>query len=268
MLSDTDLVRIARDLAATPGVVAVALGGSRARGTHSPDSDLDLGVYVDAGNVDRAALSQTVSRWAGAPVDIGPAGSWGPWVDSGAWTTIAGMPVDIIIRDTERVRAQVTRARDGEFAFHAQPGHPFGFLDVAYAGEVALAKPLADAAGFLCDGAAALEPYPEALRQAFLDDLWQVDFLLDAAAKVADRGDTAYVGLCLSNAGVRLAYGWHAHARAWAVNEKGLVAGVTRLPSAPGDFDVRVAAVLDAVDTSPSGARAAIDMARMLPRPS
>ncbi|MGZ0069301.1 nucleotidyltransferase domain-containing protein [Microbacterium arborescens] len=268
MLSDADLLRFARDLAAIPGVVAVALGGSRARGAHSPDSDVDLGVYVDGRRVDRAALSATVSRWATTPVMIGPAGSWGPWVDSGAWATIAGMPLDVIIRDADRVRAQVARARRGEFAFHAQPGHPLGFLDVAYAGEVALAKPLVDDAGFLRDHAAALAPYPEPLRRAFLDDLWQVDFLVDAAAKVADRGDTAYIGLCLSNAAVRLAYAWHAQARTWAINEKGVVSGVPRLPSAPADFDVRVAAALSALDASPEGARAAVEMLRALPRPS
>ncbi|QCR40880.1 hypothetical protein C1N74_10985 [Microbacterium sp. SGAir0570] len=268
MLSDGDLVRIARDLAATPGVIAVALGGSRARGTHSPDSDVDLGVYVDGRTIDRDALSAAVSRWATTSVRIGPAGSWGPWVDSGAWATIAGMPVDVIIRDVDRVRAQVERARRGEFAFHSQPGHPLGFLDVAYAGEVTLAKPLVDGAGFLRDHADALAPYPEPLRRAFLDDLWQVDFLVDAAAKVTDRGDTAYVGLCLSNAAVRLAYAWHAQARTWAINEKGIVSGVTRLPSAPADFDIQVAAALSAVDASPEGARTATDLLRALPRPS
>lgn len=268
MLSDADLVRIARDLAATRGVVAVALGGSRARGTHAADSDVDLGVYVDGRKFDRTALSASVSRWATTPVDVGPAGSWGPWVDSGAWTTIADTPVDVIIRDVDRVRAQVARARRGEFAFHTQPGHPLGFLDVAYAGEVVLAKPLVDDAGFLRDNAAALVPYPEPLRRAFLDDLWQVDFLVNGAAKVADRGDITYVGLCLSHAAVRLAYAWHAHAGAWAVNEKGIVAGVPRLASAPADFDVRVAAALDALDVSPPGVRAAVEMFRALPRPS
>lgn len=268
MLSDADLVRIARDLAATPGVVAVALGGSRARGTHAADSDVDLGVYVDGRTFDRGVLSASVSRWATTPVTIGPAGSWGLWVDSGAWATIAGMPVDVIIRDADRVRAQVARARRGEFAFHTQPGHPFGFLDVAYAGEVALAKPLVDGAGFLRDSSAALTPYPEPLRQAFLDDLWQVDFLVDAAAKVAGRGDTAYLSLCLSNAAVRLGYAWHADARAWAINEKGIVPGVSRLISAPADFDIRVAAALSALNASPEGARAAVEMLRTLPRPS
>lgn len=268
MLSDADLVRIARDLAAKPGVVAVALGGSRARGAHFADSDVDLGVYVDGRTIERAALSATVSRWASTPVTIGPAGSWGPWVDSGAWATIAGMPVDVIIRDADRVRAQVAKARRGEFAFHAQPGHPLGFLDVAYAGEVALAKPLVDDARYLRDNAASLHPYPEPLRRAFLDDLWQVDFLVDAAAKVAHRGDTAYVDLCLSNAAVRLAYAWHAHARVWAINEKGIVPGVSRLPSAPGDFGVQVTAALSAVGASPEGVEAAIEMFRALPRPS
>lgn len=267
MLSDTDLVRIAHDLAATPGVVAVALGGSRARGTHAPDSDVDLGVYVDGRTIDRAAVSATVSRWAEAPVTVGHAGSWGPWVDSGARSTIAGMPVDIIIRDVDRVRAQIARARRGTFAFHAQPGHPSGFLDVAYAGEVALAKPLVDGARFLRDNAASLDPYPEPLRRAFIEDLWQVDFLVDAAAKVADRGDTAYVDLCLSNVAVRLAYAWHAHARVWAINEKGIVPGVSRPPSAPGDFGVQVTAALSAVGASPEGVQAAIEMFRALPRP-
>lgn len=32
-------------LGALPGIRAVVLGGSRARGTHRPDSDWDLGLY-------------------------------------------------------------------------------------------------------------------------------------------------------------------------------------------------------------------------------
>lgn len=36
---------MAARLTAVPGIRAVALGGSRARGTHRPDSDWDLGLY-------------------------------------------------------------------------------------------------------------------------------------------------------------------------------------------------------------------------------
>jgi predicted nucleotidyltransferase len=36
---------VAGRLIAIPGVVAVVLGGSRARGTATPESDVDLGLY-------------------------------------------------------------------------------------------------------------------------------------------------------------------------------------------------------------------------------
>ena len=36
---------VADRVARIPGVVAVTLGGSRAQGTHLPDSDRDFGLY-------------------------------------------------------------------------------------------------------------------------------------------------------------------------------------------------------------------------------
>jgi predicted nucleotidyltransferase len=104
-------------------VRAVALGGSRARGTHRPDSDIDLGLYVDA-DVDRAGIARLASGWTGAPVEVAERGGWGPWVDGGAWLTVDGVPVDLIFRDIDRVSEQCARATRGEFAFHTQPGHP------------------------------------------------------------------------------------------------------------------------------------------------
>lgn len=48
-------------LAAVRGVAAIALGGSRARGTATPSSDYDIGLYYHA--------SQSMSRlWAGSPL--------------------------------------------------------------------------------------------------------------------------------------------------------------------------------------------------------
>ena len=40
-----DLDAVADRLAEIPGVIAVALGGSRARGAERPDSDWDLALY-------------------------------------------------------------------------------------------------------------------------------------------------------------------------------------------------------------------------------
>lgn len=66
---------MAHELAHVPGVRAVALGGSRARGTHRPDSDVDLGLYYDRRALDLRALQELAHRWGENRVDIAPPGS-------------------------------------------------------------------------------------------------------------------------------------------------------------------------------------------------
>jgi hypothetical protein len=69
MLSMTQfLAPPAEQLAAVGGVVAVALGGSRARGTHRPDSGYDLGLYHRGPCLFRASgvLCQALHAHAGA----------------------------------------------------------------------------------------------------------------------------------------------------------------------------------------------------------
>ncbi|WP_234417533.1 nucleotidyltransferase domain-containing protein [Miniimonas sp. S16] len=266
MLSDARLHAMARDLARIEGVVAVVLGGSRARGTHRRDSDVDLGLYYED-PLDLLALADLATRWAGRPVEVAAPGRWGPWVNGGAWLTVDGIAVDWILRDLGRVSEQCERARRGELAFHPQPGHPLGFLDVAYAGEVATCVPLADDDGVLARLVAGLTPYPWALRDAMLAGLWQVDFLLDAAAKGAKAADVAYVALCTSTAAMLVAHAWHAVAGSWVTNEKALVPGTARLPVATGGFAARVAAAIGALGTTPTDLQRAIDAVRAAPRP-
>ncbi|MFB8187971.1 nucleotidyltransferase domain-containing protein [Microbacterium sp. NPDC055988] len=266
MLDEERLRSMADELSAVPGVRAVALGGSRARGTHRPDSDIDLGLYVDA-DVDHAGIARLASSWTGTSVEVAERGGWGPWVDGGAWLTVDGVPVDLIFRDVDRVAEQCARAARGEFAFHAQPGHPLGFLDVAYAGEVATSVPLRDPEGLLVDLARRVTPYPEALRDAFLANLWQVDFLLNAAMKGAKSGDVAYVALCGTTTTMLTAHAWHAAAGNWITNEKALVTNVARLPIDTGGFSAAAAEALGDLGTSPAELLAAIARLRELPRP-
>jgi Nucleotidyltransferase domain len=71
-----------------PGVVAVVLGGSYARRTARPDSDLDLGLYYsensppDVEAIRRCA--ETISAPNTPPTVVGYY-QWGPWVNGGAW---------------------------------------------------------------------------------------------------------------------------------------------------------------------------------------
>ncbi|NJI60002.1 nucleotidyltransferase domain-containing protein [Microbacterium oxydans] len=266
VLDEDRLRSMADELTTVHGVRAVALGGSRARGTHRPDSDIDLGLYVDA-DVDRAGLGRVASSWTGAPVEIAERGGWGPWVDGGAWLIVDGVPVDLILRDVDRVAAQCARAARGEFAFHTQPGHPLGFLDVAYAGEVATSVPLRDPDGILVGLARSVTPYPEALRDAFLANLWQVDFLLNAALKGAKSGDVAYVSLCGTTTTMLTAHAWHASAGNWVTNEKGLVTNVARLRIDTGGFSAAAAKALGNLGASPGELLASIARLRELPRP-
>jgi hypothetical protein len=274
VLDDERLRDMAAELCEVRGVRAVALGGSRARGTHRPDSDVDLGLYIEA-DADLAGVAAVATVWTGESVALTDRGGWGPWVEGGAWLTVDGIPVDLILRDIDRVSEQCERAARGEFAFRTQPGHPLGFLDVAYAGEIANCVPLHDPTRLLAALSRTVTPYPAALRAAFLENLWQVDFLLDGAVKGAKSADVAYVSLCATTATMLVAHAWHAAAGHWVTNEKGLIPGVSRLDidtDMDTDMDTEgfsdaAAAALGAIGTSADELLAGIAAVRALPRP-
>ncbi|WP_436757747.1 nucleotidyltransferase domain-containing protein [Streptosporangium sp. V21-05] len=174
-MDDTALEALARRLAQVPGVVAVALGGSRARGTHRPDSDIDLGLYY-RGGLDVTALRALAARETGEPTELTEPGGWGPWVDGGGWLTVDGRRVDWIYRDLNRVHRVWAGCREGNYEVGVQAGHPLGFYSHAYAGEVALCRVLADPTGELADLRERTRVYPAALGAALVGGLWEADF--------------------------------------------------------------------------------------------
>jgi predicted nucleotidyltransferase len=240
---------MASRLARLSGVEAVVLGGSRARGTHRPDSDWDLGVYY-RGALDLAALTASASEVQGAPVDVAAPGDWGPWVNGGAWLTVDGVAVDWILRDLDRVESVWADCREGRFEVGMQPGHPLGFWSPCYVGEVALGRVLQDPLGELTSLQEAARTYPEPLRRALTGAAWEADFSVAAAGKSAPSGDTLHVALCLSRAFGVLAQALHAHHRVWCLNEKGALASAAALPDTPADFADRVSAALRGLDTA------------------
>ena len=255
MLSDHRLAGVAAALAEVDGVVGVSLGGSRARGTQAPDSDVDLGLYYRP-PLDTRALRALARELTGREVEVTEPGGWGPWVDGGAWLRVDGTAVDWLYRDLERVRASWLGARRGEFEFHFQVGHPLGVASFAYAGEIALARVLADPGGELTALHRDTHEYPAALAGAVVERLWEADFILGAAKKVTARGDSAYLAGVLFRAVGLCAHAIHARAGRWLINEKGAVAAAGRLPGAPPDFVRRVDAILAAVTGDPSTALA------------
>ncbi|MEV6103977.1 nucleotidyltransferase domain-containing protein [Streptomyces sp. NPDC051940] len=247
-----DITAIAQELVEVDGVVAVLLGGSRARGTHRPDSDWDLGVYYRE-PLDLAALRRLATSITGEETDVAGPGGWGPWVNGGAWLrTRDGESVDFILRDTDRVRSVWDDCRAGRYETGTQPGHPLGFFSPVYAGEVALGRILADPTGELTALRAETADYPQALRTGlYAGTLWEAGFSLTVAAKAPH--DTLYVSLCLSRCVGLLTQALHAHAGVWCLNEKGALTAAAALPAAPPDFAARAAAALSTL--SPAAAR-------------
>ncbi|MFR9774683.1 nucleotidyltransferase domain-containing protein [Micromonospora sp. MS34] len=244
-------------LCAVDGVVAVALGGSRARGDHRPDSDWDLGLYY-RGELDVAGLRAVAAPVADDEVRLTGPGGWGPWVDGGGWLRVGGVAVDWIYRDLDRVHAVWADCRAGRYTVGVQPGHPLGFYSHAYAGEVALGRLLGDPTGELTALRAETVSYPPALGAALVAGGWEAGLLLDGAAKGAAGGDAGYVAGCLFRAVGVLVHALHGRAGRWLVNEKGMIASAGRLPGAPPDFASRAQALLGAVGRTP------VELARTL----
>lgn len=254
---------LAERLCTVDGVVAVLLGGSRARGDHAPDSDVDLGIYYRP-PLDVAGLGALARAVAGPDAHVTEPGEWGPWVDGGAWLQVAGTAVDWIYRDLGRVHAAWQDACVGRTSFHAQVGHPLGFLDVAYAGEVALGVVLADPTGELAGLQLAARSYPAPLSAASGRWLWEAEFTVGIARKAVGRRDATFVAGCLFRAVGLCAHALHARAGRWLLNEKGAVAAAGRLPGAPAGFARRAHGLLAHPGAAPDELAATLDAATAL----
>lgn len=99
VLADNEFVAAVADrLAAPPNVLAFTLGGSRAQGTHGPDSDGDFALYY------RGRFEPADLRAVGRAGEVFELGAWGGVFDGGAWPTIDGRSADRRARVTVRSR--------------------------------------------------------------------------------------------------------------------------------------------------------------------
>ena len=119
-------------IARVPGVKAVTLGGSRARGMARPDSDWDIGLYY-RGGIDTDAV-----RALGYPGHVAEPGDWGRIVNGGAWLEVDRERVDLLYRDLDVVEHWIAEADAGRFEIDRVGGHIVGLPAYVLAGELAL----------------------------------------------------------------------------------------------------------------------------------
>src|SRR4051794_16395073 len=159
---------IASRLGQIDGVVAVVLGGSQARGDAQPNSDIDLGLYYDPAQPPSVASLRSLAQElddrhaADLATDFG---EWGPWINGGGWLDVQGQRVDWLYRDLARVEQAISDCEAGRVACYYQPGHPHGFYNHIYMGEVFTCRPLYERDERLSRLKSRTVPYPLPLKQ-------------------------------------------------------------------------------------------------------
>jgi predicted nucleotidyltransferase len=137
--------------ASIPGVLAVALGGSRAQGTAVDTSDWDFSIYY------RAALNTDDIRAMGWDGQVMEPGEWGGGImNGGAFLTIEGRKVDLHYRDLDVIEHWLQEARAGRFVVERLPFYLAGIPSYSLLAELALNRVLV--------GELPMPEYPEPLR--------------------------------------------------------------------------------------------------------
>ena len=78
---------VTEKLSSLPCIEGIVLGGSRARGTHTEDSDIDIGIYYNSESFDLTAINQIATELDDENRNnlVVPPGAWGDWVNGGGW---------------------------------------------------------------------------------------------------------------------------------------------------------------------------------------
>jgi hypothetical protein len=202
---------LAERLQDLPGVVAVTLGGSRARGAELPDSDWDFGLYY------RGHFNADHLRGFGHPGTVVDVGEWGRLMNGGAWWTLDGIKVDVLYRDLDVVDGWARLAEQGLFEIDPLLGYLAGFPTYALVGELALGRQLT--------GPPLPRPvFPPVLRESAPPSWrWRARFHRTYAENHRNRGDHRAAQAVLTRSDLEEAHARMAERGEWALNEKGLL---------------------------------------------
>lgn len=262
MTIQTILDEISRELKDVPGIVGVVLGGSRARGTHHENSDIDIGIYYDktidfdVKEVEKAAQKLDDEHRGNLVTSIG---EWGPWIDGGGWLMVQGYHVDFIYRDINRVSEVMDDSLQGKVSSHYQTGHPHAFLNVMYMGEISVAKILMDPFKKLADLKAKTTPYPKPLKGAIIRYfLFEANFSLMFAKDNVEKDDIIYVaGHCFRSISC-LNQVLFALNEEYCINEKKAVQMIESFSKKPEMYKERTDEIITLISSNPEYTRKAV----------
>ena len=193
---DNIIQSVTEKLSSLPFIEGIVLGGSRARGTHTEDSDIDIGIYYNQESFDLTAINQIATELDDENRNnlVVPPGAWGDWINGGGWLVINGYHVDLILRDIKRVEQIIKDTEQGIVTANYQTGHPHGYISAMYRGELAISKIQYAKNERLCELKNQAEIYPGALKKSLINFfLFEAEFSLMFVKANAGAEDKYYI---------------------------------------------------------------------------
>jgi predicted nucleotidyltransferase len=243
---------VADRLASLPNVTAVNLGGSRAQGTHRPDSDWDFAIYY------RGSFNPQALRDIGWPGQVSEVGGWSEGVfNGGAWLEVGGRRTDVHYRDLDAIDRELAAAATGEFRIDPLLFHLAGIPSYLVLAELAISR--------LLRGSLPRPSYPEELRRRAPRVWWD---RADRTFGYAGAGHAPYGRLAQCAGLVAQATSQAAHAvlaarGEWVTNEKTLLtaAGLREVDQFVAAAGLEPGMLSDLVDRSRALCDAAVQSA-------
>jgi len=246
IINDLDRIieNVANILLEAPGVVGVVLGGSRARGCETINSDIDLGIYYskaagfDVRDIGKIAAHIDDEHREGLITSLG---EWGPWVNGGGYLEVEGYLFDLVFRDVERVSQVIDECVAGNISANYHAGHPHAFLNVMYMGEIAIGKILTDPTNRIAELKAKTEQYPKPMQQAIIKYfMFEANYSLMYAADNVEKDDVSYVAGCCYRTIACLNQVIYALNEEYCLNEKKAATMVESLLIKPSNYKRKV----------------------------
>jgi predicted nucleotidyltransferase len=241
------LTHLVTALGQTPGVVAVVLGGSYARGTQRETSDLDLGLYyLEAAPFSLADMKRLASSISAreSPI-VTNFYEWGPWVNGGAWIQTESGKVDFLYRNLDQVQQTIAEARQGIIHHDYDQQPAYGFYNIIYLAETDVCIPLYDPYARIADLKRQVATYPAKLKQRIIVEwLWNAEFSLIHAVDFAAAADVYNTVGCLTRVAAGLTQVLFALNETYFISDKKVMGAIARFALRPPDYVEQITDIL------------------------
>ena len=244
---------VVEKLSALPYIEGIVLGGSRARDTHTENSDIDIGVYYHAEFFDLDSINQLAAELDDEHRSdlVVPPGSWGNWVNGGGWLIVQGYHVDLILRDIKRVEQVMKDTEQGVVTANYQTGHPHGYISAMYRGELGISKILYVKNDSFYSFKKQAEMYPASMQKGLIDlFMFEAGFSLMFAKTNAGTDDKYYVAGHIFRTVSCLNQILFACNNAYCINEKKAIKLLETFEHKPEKYSTKVNRIFEALGLS------------------